>query len=77
MVDHGAGLVDDVLDAEVHVGRETPVQVHLAVAHLFAALERAEVDEREPHILLSFVDDVSVEGNGRDVRLEHFSRRAG
>ena len=77
MVDHGAAFVDDILDSEVHVRREPTVQVHLAVAHLLAALERAEVDEREPHILLSFVDDVSVERNGRDVRLEHLSRRAG
>ena len=77
MVDHDAAFVDDVLDSEVHVGREPTVQVDLAVAHLLAALERAEVDEREPHILLSFVDDVSVERNGRDVRLEHLSPAGG
>jgi hypothetical protein len=76
VVDDGAGRVDDVLDSEVDVRREAPVDLDLTAAHLRAAFRRAQVDEREVHRLLALVDHVAVEDDRRHVRLDHVRARA-
>ena len=69
------GRVHDRNDAAIDGRREPPVEPHLLVAKVPAALERREVEEREPHRLLHLVDGVTGEKDARDVRLHHFHLR--
>ena len=70
VVHHSALVVDDLLDTEVDVRAEPAVQLDLLVAHPFAALRRAEVDEGEPHRLLALVHQVAVEDERGHVGLD-------
>ena len=69
-VDDVAGVVDDILDAEVDVRAEAPVQGHVSLTGLPAQLPGAEVDEGEAHRLLAFVHPFAIEHQRRHVRLD-------
>lgn len=77
MVDHPPGVVDDLLHAQVHVGAEPSVEGDLAAEDPLAPLRGAEVDERQPDVLLALVHQIAVEHERGDVGLDHVDRRRG
>ncbi len=62
---------DEVEHAEVHVGRDPPVQLHLPVTDALPGLARGEIDEREAHGLLQLRGVFPDQEDDRDVGREH------
>jgi hypothetical protein len=77
MVDDPALVVHDLLDTQVDVRAETPVELELTAARQFTRRRGAQIDEREPHRLLPLVHTVGLEGDRRDVRLDDLDSGGG
>ena len=59
----------DVGNAEIHVGRDPPVQLYLTVTDPLARFPCREIDEVEAHRLLELVHAVAEQQDERDVCL--------
>jgi hypothetical protein len=75
VVDHVARVVHDILDSQVHVGREPAIQLDLAVTHLLAQLRGAQVDKGEADRFLPLAHPITIEHDHRQMRLDHLRPR--
>ncbi len=73
VVDGGPALVDDVVDPEVHIRGQPPVELHLPPAVGQAQLAGREVQERGRDRLAHLVHALAHEEQHRDVGLHHSS----
>lgn len=70
VVDGVTCSVNDLLDAQVDIGAEAPVEFDLSSAKLFAPFRGALIDECELDVLLALVHQFIDEDERRDVSLD-------